>query len=410
MGLWRLDLAQNALAGLTAALEALRSGRMERLFTLPSSELSLLRVIRRGAVGYMGLPRAQDKESGRFGQLFLADLDAVIQEIQATEGRLAHAPFTIILDEFSSYAIHEFSAVFEQARSAGIAVVVSVQTPSALADPQRGLSEEFRDSVVGNCGTILSFRLGPGRGAQYLSDYVGKADRWFWQESQTEGRTRTWHARDLSTWFGLTARSDQRSRFMGIRQQKDQVLEARELTQTLTRIGEAYLLSPPGPLRLWTEWADAGHAPADWPYREELTRWAPIPPRALDLGRRVRLGMIARAEQAAARHSASPAPSVPRPTPTMLPAQSPRGAAGAAKAPDFDAGSRCRLQLSRPGRAAARPGLGQPARSRESAGRGGQPEQERPARRTGRSGDRARASVAVHWRIRGERSISPRRD
>ena len=165
------------------------SGRMERLFTPPSSELSLLRVIRRGAIGYMGLPRAQDKESGRFGQLFLADLDAVIQEIQATEGRLAHAPFTIILDEFSSYAIHEFSAVFEQARSAGIAVIVSVQTPSALADPQRGLSEEFRDSFVGNCGTILSFRLGPGRGAQYLSDYVGKADRWFWQESQTEGRT-----------------------------------------------------------------------------------------------------------------------------------------------------------------------------------------------------------------------------
>jgi intracellular multiplication protein IcmO len=133
-GQWRLDLAQSALAGLTAALEALRVGRMERLFRRPSSELSLLRAIRRAAIVYMGLPRAQDRESGRFGQLFLADLDAVIQEIQATEGRLAHAPFTIILDEFASYAIHEFAAVFEQARSAGIAVVVSVQTPSALAD------------------------------------------------------------------------------------------------------------------------------------------------------------------------------------------------------------------------------------------------------------------------------------
>ncbi|MGH7357521.1 MAG: type IV secretory system conjugative DNA transfer family protein, partial [Candidatus Rokuibacteriota bacterium] len=297
---WRLDLAQSALAGLTAALEALRVGRMERLFRRPSSDLSLLRAIRRAAIIYMGLPRAQDKESGRFGQLFLADLDAEIQEIQATEGRLAHAPFTIILDEFASYAIHEFAAVFEQARSAGIAVIVSVQTPSALADAQRGLSEEFRDACVGNCGTILSFRLGPGRGAQYLSDYVGKADRWFVQESQTEGRSRTWHALDLGTWFGLTARSDQRSRFTGVRQQKDQVLEARELTQTLTRVGEAYLLSPPGPLRLWTEWADAEAAPADWAYREALARWEPAPPRALDLGRRVRLTLLARAEQAVA--------------------------------------------------------------------------------------------------------------
>src|SRR5438093_646092 len=317
-GQWRLDLAQNALAGLTAALEALRVGRMERLFRRPSSELSLLRAIRRAAIIYMGLPRAQDKESGRFGQLFLADLDAVIQEIQATEGRLAHAPFTIILDEFASYAIHEFAAVFEQARSAGIAVIVSVQTPSALADGQRGLSEEFRDACVGNCGTILSFRLGPGRCAQYLSDYVGKADRWFLQESQTEGRSRTWHALDLGTWFGLTSRSDQRSRFTGVRQQKDQVLEARELTQTLTRVGEAYLLSPPGPLRLWTEWADAEAAPADWPYREALARWEPVPPRALDLGRRVRLTLLARAEQAvAASRNGGPASTSTRQLPTM---------------------------------------------------------------------------------------------
>jgi TraM recognition site of TraD and TraG len=323
-GQWRLDLAQNALAGLTAALEALRVGRMERLFRRPSSELSLLRAIRRGAIIYMGLPRAQDKESGRFGQLFLADLDAVIQEIQATEGRLAHAPFTIVLDEFASYAIHEFAAVFEQARSAGIAVVVSVQTPSALADVQRGLNEEFRDSCVGNCGTILSFRLGPGRGAQYLADYVGRADRWLLQESQTEGRSRSWHALDPGTWFGFTSRSDQRSHFLGVRQQKDQVLEARELTQSLTHIGEAYLLSPPGPLRLWTEWADPEQAPADWPYREQLARWTPAPPRTLDLGRRVRLALIARAEQVAGGvRAGGPASDPPRLAPTAAPRAAP---------------------------------------------------------------------------------------
>jgi hypothetical protein len=234
---------------------------------------------------------------------------------------LAHAPFTIILDEFASYAIHEFAAVFEQARSAGIAVIVSVQTPSALADAHRGLSEEFRDACVGNCGTILSFRLGPGRGAPYLADYVGRADRWLLQESQTEGRSRTWHALDPSTWFGMTSRSDQRSHFLGVRQQKDQVLEARELTQSLTHIGEAYLLSPPGPLRLWTEWADADQAPADWPYREQLAHWTPAPPRTLDLGRRVRLALIARAEQsmAGSRVGAPPTPE-PRPaSPTMPP-------------------------------------------------------------------------------------------
>jgi hypothetical protein len=122
----------------------------------------------------------------------------------------------------------------------------------------------------------------------------------------------------------LTARSDQRSRFTGVRQQKDQVLEARELTQTLTRVGEAYLLSPPGPLRLCTEWADAEAAPADWLYREALARWEPAPPRALDLGRRVQLTLLARAEQAAAtaRNGGTASP-VTCPLPTMLPPPTP---------------------------------------------------------------------------------------
>src|SRR5439155_18488602 len=98
-------------------------------------------------------------------------------------------------------------------------------------------------------------------------------------------------------------------------------LEARELTQSLTHVGEAYLLSPPGPLRMWTEWADADEAPADWPYREQLARWIPAPPRTLDLGRRVRLALLARAEQGMAR-SREGAPSGPPPRaaiPTMPP-------------------------------------------------------------------------------------------
>ena len=103
----------------------------------------------------------------------------------------------------------------------------------------------------------------------------------------------------------------------------------RALTQTLTRVGEAYLLSPPGPLRLWTEWADAETAPADWPYREQLARWEPAPPRALDLGRRVRLALLARAEQAAAafRNGGTASP-VPRPLPTMMPPTVPTPAPG----------------------------------------------------------------------------------
>ncbi len=286
---FRLGEARDSLSALTAAVGAITAGRLTKNFAKADGDLNLLESIRKDHLVYLGLPRQQDKEYGRFGELFLADLDAAIKEIQETEGRLANAPVLVILDEFPSYAIPDFAAVFEQARSAGVALIAGIQTLSGLADRAKGLSEEFRDRVLGNCATKVCFRLGEGESAEFLSKYVGKIVRPFLQESQTVSKGRSWNILTPSTWLGITQQSATRAGFTGTRMMKDLVLEGRVLTQLLAPRGQAILLGHgPDPIALWTSWIDDEAVPAGWPFMRVLPRIERAQPPLLGLARLVR--------------------------------------------------------------------------------------------------------------------------
>lgn len=317
---FQVDLARSELSGLTATLNALQMTRFGEVVAQARSDVNLLEDCRRARWIYMGLPRASDADAGRFGRMFLTDLIAVIDEIQSSEGTLAHAPFTIILDEFPSYAVQEFAVVFEQARSAGIALIMGAQAVSGLSDRSSGLSEQFRDRVLGNCAHIISFRIGPGEGARYLAEYVGQADRRFEQVSETTSAGRSWSPLSPWAWLGLSNESRQRAAFHGWRVQKDRLLESRALTHELAQRGEAYWLSAKdgaAPFRFRAVWSDTADAPQQWPYWERCARWSPHPPRLLNLGVEVRARQLRQSAPGtpAETGAAQGRPSEPAPAP-----------------------------------------------------------------------------------------------
>lgn len=303
-GEFQAHQAQEALSGLTSVLQGLDVGKWAGLLNQPFSDVDLLQGARRGLWTYMGLPPGLDADGGQLGRLFITDLTMAIDEVQRTEGELVHAPFVIFLDEFPSYALPQFARVFEQARSTGIGIILGSQTVSGLSDRASGLSEGFRDRVLGNCAHIMSFRLGPGEGAEYLARFTGKADRTVIQVSETESRGRTWSPLALSSWMGWTNRTDGRASFAGYRIQKDLVMESRQLTHELASRGHMMWLSPKGartmPFTLWSLWAQTNAAPTGWDYASHCARWDREPPPPLDLGRYVRLVNIRRSEQAEA--------------------------------------------------------------------------------------------------------------
>jgi hypothetical protein len=309
-GEFQTNEAQETLSGLTSVLQGLDVGRFAGLLNQPFSEVDLLQMCRRGLWAYMGLPAVSDADGGQLGRLFLTDLVMAIDEIQRTEGQVIHAPFVIFLDEFPSYALPQFARVFEQARSSGIALILGSQTVSALSDRASGLSEGFRDRVLGNCASIMTFRLGPGEGSEYFSKFTGKADRLMYQRSETESRGRSWSPLAFSSWVGWTNRTDGRAAFTGYRVQKDVVMESRLLTHELPLKGQAVWLSPKDgstlPFTLWTHWADTRDAPGGWDYAAQCARWDRTPPAPLDLGSHVRYVNLRRSEQQGA--GATPTP------------------------------------------------------------------------------------------------------
>ena len=311
-GEFQVNEAQEALSGLTSVLQGLDVGRFAGLLSQPFSEVDLLQACRRGLWVYMGLPAAMDADGGQLGRLFLTDLIMAIDEIQRTEGELVHAPFVIVLDEFPSYALPQFARVFEQARSSGIGILLGAQTVSSLSDRAAGLSDGFRDRVLGNCAHILSFRLGPGEGAEYFSQFTGKADRPIVQVSETESRGRTWSPLAPSSWVGWTNRTDGRASFSGYRVQKDLVMESRRLTHELATRGQAIWLSPKDeetlPFPFWSLWAETSAAPAGWDYASQCARWDRVPPPPLDLGRYVRFVNIRRSAAQGVAPPDAPAP------------------------------------------------------------------------------------------------------
>ncbi len=320
---FRLGEARDSLSALTAAVGAITAGRLKENFAKPDGDINLLESIRKDHVVYLGLPRQQDREYGRFGELFLADLDAAIKEIQETEGSLANRPVLVILDEFPSYAIPDFAAVFEQARSAGVALLAGVQTLSGLADRAKALSEEFRDRVLGNCTTKVCFRLGEGDSAEFLSKYVGKIVRPFLQESQTVSKGRSWNILNPSTWLGITQQTSTRAGFTGTRMMKDVVLEGRVLTQLLAPRGQAILFGHgPNPIPLWTSWVDDRAVPGAWPFTTVLPLIERPQPPLLNLATLVRERRLLRVPAPREAPDASPArasgvgPSPPQPDPS----------------------------------------------------------------------------------------------
>jgi hypothetical protein len=190
----------------------------------------------------------------------------------------------------------------------------------------------------------VSFRLGPGEGAEYFSKFTGKADRAIVQVSETESRGRSWSPLAASSWLGWTHRTDGRSSFSGYRVQKDLVMESRRLTHELASRGQAIWLSPKSeetlPFPFWSLWAETSAAPAGWDYARECARWDRTPPPPLDLGRYVRFINIRRSAAqgeaptgASEPNRAAPAPvagAVARPAAEALP---PSGTGGPQEAP-----------------------------------------------------------------------------
>ena len=94
------------------------------------------------------------------GMMFVMKFQAAAMS-RANIDEKERVPFSLYVDEFQNFATDSFASILSEARKFRLSLIVANQFIGQL-------TEEIRDAVFGNVGTIVSFRIGADD-AEYLS-------------------------------------------------------------------------------------------------------------------------------------------------------------------------------------------------------------------------------------------------
>jgi len=134
---------QNKVAALADPLP------LRYIFGQPTSTLSLKRCIERGTSLIVDLSDLGDEPAAILGAVII---NAFKQAADAV-GDPAR-PYRLYIDEFQNFGTSIISTILSESRKRGLFLTLAHQFISQL-------DEEIQDAVLGNCSTIISFRVGP---------------------------------------------------------------------------------------------------------------------------------------------------------------------------------------------------------------------------------------------------------
>jgi intracellular multiplication protein IcmO len=148
--------------------------------------LDLLTAITQGHIVYVALPiLARTEEAVAMARMLVADLKQAVGAVQQRPEK-PEPPFLVLLDEASAYSnVQGIERLFEQARSANVALVAASQVLSGFAIPNKATL----DFVLGNTGTKVVMSLGDFKSAETMAQTIGEERRLFLAESSMQDRT-----------------------------------------------------------------------------------------------------------------------------------------------------------------------------------------------------------------------------
>lgn len=138
---------QNKVAALADALP------LRLVLGQKTSTIDIRRIIDRGTVLVCDLSGLGDEPARLLGALLVSSF-AQAAEARAEIAEADRRDYTLYIDEFQNFASLAFAKVLSEARKWHLSIVLCHQFVGQVAE--RGLHE----AVLGNCGTLVSFRVG----------------------------------------------------------------------------------------------------------------------------------------------------------------------------------------------------------------------------------------------------------
>ncbi|MDR2540215.1 MAG: type IV secretion system DNA-binding domain-containing protein [Candidatus Peribacteria bacterium] len=132
----------------------LSSKLVRNIFGQPRTRLSIRKAMDEGKIILVNLSKGKigEDNANMIGSLLVTkiQIDAMARaEIAAHLRR----PFYLYIDEFQNFATRSFASILSEARKYKLSLIVANQYTSQL-------TEEIKDAIFGNVGTIVSFTLG----------------------------------------------------------------------------------------------------------------------------------------------------------------------------------------------------------------------------------------------------------
>lgn len=158
------------------------SGAFGEVTKAVDPDVTLLDAIINNKIIYIMLPTmGKGQASKEFAKLFMADLRTTAAWLNATPSIIPKIPYLVVMDEAGGYMNDSQDILFQQARSAGLSLLISAQSISNFSQ----VSEFFWDKVKENTITAIFMKMQTDSGTLEASKLCG--NQWHYTQSLNYG-------------------------------------------------------------------------------------------------------------------------------------------------------------------------------------------------------------------------------
>lgn len=170
-GRLNVDHLKRMTGGVPQYLSAYAWGDLGQIMNHTGPSLDILEALTDGQIVYVALPiLARTEEATAMARMLIADLKQAVGALQQRIDK-PRVPFLVLMDEASSYTnVDGVERLFEQARSAGVALVAAAQVVSGFATAGKAQ----QDFIMGNTTTKVIMTLGDFPSAEAMAKTVGE--------------------------------------------------------------------------------------------------------------------------------------------------------------------------------------------------------------------------------------------
>lgn len=166
------DRMKTALGGMAGRIALFAQGKFGEVFNTINPDVDLYDVVLNKKMLYVMLPTmGKDATALNLGKMIISDLRSACAELQKLpKSKRPNPPCIALLDEFNSIVMEGVARLFEQARSAGLALLPAFQSFGGL----RKVSPDFAEQIIQNTWSKVFFKFG-SKEAEEAAELIGKS-------------------------------------------------------------------------------------------------------------------------------------------------------------------------------------------------------------------------------------------